>query len=106
MQDASMTTRAKVEYLSVIGTPTAENALPYLNSLVQRGCDVIIAVGAPQVAAVSADARRFPSVRFVVVSVPVSLPNVVVVNGSGADEVRAQVRDAVVAAVRQSPSRR
>ena len=67
MQDASLTTHAKAEYLPVYGS-TAAAAQPYLASLVQRRCGMVLAVGAAQVAAVAADAGRYPQARFVAIS--------------------------------------
>jgi hypothetical protein len=66
MQNASLATQAKVEYLPVMSGSTAAAAAPYLASLLQRHCNVVVATGRAQVAAVSAQARRFPSVQFVV----------------------------------------
>ena len=67
MEDASLATRAKVEYLPVMSGESAGAAAPYLASLLQRHCQVVIATGAAQVAAVDAAAAAHPSVRFVVV---------------------------------------
>jgi basic membrane lipoprotein Med (substrate-binding protein (PBP1-ABC) superfamily) len=67
MQDASAETLVRVSYLEVIGEQTKQNALPFLNSLVQRQCDVVLAVGAAQVDAAEAEAKHHPEVRFVVV---------------------------------------
>ena len=66
MQDASLSTQARVEYLPVMSGSTAAAAAPYLTSLLQRHCNVVVATGPAQVAAVDAQARRFPSVQFVV----------------------------------------
>jgi basic membrane lipoprotein Med (substrate-binding protein (PBP1-ABC) superfamily) len=67
MQDASLETHAKVEYLQAMGPQTSAAALPYLASLVQRDCNLIIAVGTDTVSAVSSQAGRYPQVRFAVV---------------------------------------
>jgi hypothetical protein len=66
MQDASLATQAKVEYLPVMSGSTTAAALPYLASLVERHCNVVVAAGGAEVAVVSAQASRFPSVQFVV----------------------------------------
>jgi basic membrane lipoprotein Med (substrate-binding protein (PBP1-ABC) superfamily) len=68
MQSASLATHAKVSYLAVSGPQTEENATTYLGSLVVQQCDVIIAAGAAEQAAVITDAGQFRSVRFAVVS--------------------------------------
>lgn len=67
MQDASLKTRAKVEYLPVMSGPTEAAAMPYLASLVQRHCDVVVATGPAEVAAVNAAAARYRPVHFVVI---------------------------------------
>ncbi|MFE3658413.1 BMP family ABC transporter substrate-binding protein [Streptomyces sp. NPDC059165] len=67
MQKASLETRARVNYVPVMGPQTVENAQPYLNSLIQRRCAVVLAVGAPQVGVVESAAKQHPDVRFVVI---------------------------------------
>jgi hypothetical protein len=66
MEDASLATRARVSYLAVTGPVTEANALPFLGSLLVRGCQVIVAADAVERAAALADARQFPRVRFIV----------------------------------------
>lgn len=102
MQDASLRTHVKVEYQPVTGPSTVANAVPFLNGLVLRQCDVIIAVGAAQVGAVAAEAARFPTVRFVVVGGGANGSNVTRVPGAPAQRVRTRVRDLVVDAVGRS----
>lgn len=65
MEDASLRTHAMVSYLAVTGPAEPGVARPFLNSLVLRHCDVIVASGAAQRAAVLAEARGFSGVRFV-----------------------------------------
>ncbi|MGH3636962.1 MAG: hypothetical protein ACRDTS_23335 [Mycobacterium sp.] len=69
--------------------------MPFVNTLVQRKCDLVLAVGASEVAAVAAQAKVFPSARFVVVGSATAGGNLVVIPQGSA----AQVRDAVAAAV-------
>lgn len=66
MQDASLATHAKVEYLPVMSGPTAADAAPFLASLAARQCRVIVAAGPAPAAAVAASARRYPAIRFAV----------------------------------------
>lgn len=66
MQSASLATHAKVSYLAVNGPQTEANAATYVGTLVVQQCDVIIAAGAAERAAVIAAARQFRSVRFAV----------------------------------------
>lgn len=67
MGQASLTTRARIQYLPVFGPPTVPNALPYLASLVQRHCDVIVAAGRVPAATISSAAPRYPEIRFITV---------------------------------------
>jgi basic membrane lipoprotein Med (substrate-binding protein (PBP1-ABC) superfamily) len=67
MEDASLATHAMVTYLSAYGPATAANAIPYANSLIERHCDVVLAVGAPQTGALSQIAPHTPKAYFVIV---------------------------------------
>lgn len=59
MQDASLKTLAKVQYLSVAGEQTARNAALYLTSLGQSGCVVVFGVGDAPVEALPDGASAF-----------------------------------------------
>jgi hypothetical protein len=91
MQDASLATHAKVQYLQVTGEATVGNALPYLASLLQRRCAVVFAVGPAQVAAAGTDASRYPQVRFVVVDGSGSGANVTEINGLSGTQLRGRI---------------
>ncbi|POX54340.1 hypothetical protein [Streptomyces sp. Ru72] len=67
MQDASLKTHARVSYAPVTGEQSAANARPFLNSLLQRSCDVVLAVGRPEVSAAAQTAPQYRKVRFVLV---------------------------------------
>lgn len=67
MEDASADTHAMVSYLSADGPATAANAIPYANSLIERRCDIILAVGAPQAGALTQIAPRTPKANFVII---------------------------------------
>ncbi len=95
MRDASLATRTMVSYQPVVGPPTRAQALPYLASLAQRQCRVIVAVGAGPVAAVGADAARFSQIRFVVVASRPSGANVTAISPAPAPKLRAAVLAAV-----------
>jgi basic membrane lipoprotein Med (substrate-binding protein (PBP1-ABC) superfamily) len=105
MQDASVTTRAKVQYLAVVGEASAANARPYLASLVQRRCGVLLAAGSAQVAAVAVDAPRYPSARFITVGGGPSAANVTVVDATASTALRQRVAALVIAAVGASGGR-
>src|SRR5262245_15879290 len=51
LQDASLATHAKVQYLPVLGAQTTDNALTFLATLAQGQCNIIFAVGNGPVAA-------------------------------------------------------
>ncbi|MEU0602071.1 BMP family ABC transporter substrate-binding protein [Streptomyces sp. NPDC006393] len=67
MREASLDTRARVTYVPVMGPQTADNVRPFFNSLMQRQCEILLAVGDAQVEVARADAGKHPQVRFVVV---------------------------------------
>jgi hypothetical protein len=104
MEGASRATRAMVSYQPVAGPATRAAALPYLASLVQRRCRVIVAVGAGPAAAASADAARFRQVRFVVVAGGAPGPGVTLIPPAPAAHLHQAVQAAVSAAVAQSPA--
>lgn len=68
MQKASLETRTRVSYVPVMGEQSVQNALPHLNSLLQRKCAVVVAVEDSQVEAVRGEAGSHRAIRFVVVS--------------------------------------
>ncbi len=105
LEDASLDTHAKVQYLPVMGDQTLGNALPYLSSLLQRKCSVVVAVGAAPVQAVNAVAGKYPTVRFVVVGASASGGNVTVLTGMPDAEVRQRVRAALTDAVHSATPR-
>ncbi len=70
MQKASLETRTRVSYVPVMGQQSVQNALPHLNSLLQRRCGVVVAVGDSQVEAARSEAGSHRAIRFVVVAGP------------------------------------
>jgi basic membrane lipoprotein Med (substrate-binding protein (PBP1-ABC) superfamily) len=92
MQDASLATRAKVQYLAVSGPQTVDNAVLFASSLAQNRCNLVFAAGDVQTSAVVKVAPRFPGTAFVVVGSGASASNVSRLDGSSATEVRAAVR--------------
>jgi hypothetical protein len=97
LQDASGDSGVKVSYLAAAGPATEANYLPYLNSLVQRRCNVVVTAGEPGATVAAAQAPAHPAIRFVAVggSGPVAA-NVSPVR------VSEHVRDDVAAAVREA----
>lgn len=111
MEDASLATRVRVSYLAVTGPGTEANALPFLGSLLVRGCRVIVAADAVERTAVLADARQFPRVQFVVTASGVAGPSAgaggrnVTMLAAGSPGVRAASAVAVESAVRVADQR-
>ncbi|MFC3503112.1 hypothetical protein ACFOOK_19325 [Micromonospora krabiensis] len=97
MQEASLATRVKVQFLEVDGPQTAENAETFLASLVQGRCDVMLLVGEAPVDAVAATAARFPAARFVAFGAASPGPNVSVVDATDPAAVQREARDRVSA---------
>ncbi|MGY5060431.1 hypothetical protein ACWDFR_41260 [Streptomyces sp. 900105755] len=98
MQDASLKTHARVSYAQVLGEQSTGNARPFLNSLLQRSCDVVLAVGRPEVTAAAQTAPTHKDVGFVLVGGDgTAASNVAEV--SAGDGVRADVAGAVERAV-------
>ncbi|MER7726521.1 BMP family ABC transporter substrate-binding protein [Streptomyces sp. NPDC096323] len=67
MEAASGDTRVRVTHVPVMGEQSAANALPHLNGLIQRDCEVVLATGRAQTQTVRKAAGSHPQVRFVVV---------------------------------------
>lgn len=97
MQDASLKTHARVSYASVTGEQSIGNARPFLNGLLQRSCDVVLAVGHPEVSAAEETAPRYRKVDFVLVGDDHTDGNVTAVRAG--DELRSEVAGAVEQAV-------
>lgn len=95
MQDASLATRVKIQYLEVDGPQTPENAETYLASLAQSRCDLILAVGAAPTAGLRAASHRFPARRFVGIGGGEPGDNVSIVDVSGPEGARAKAKELV-----------
>ena len=91
MQRASAQTSARVSFLEAVGSADADNVSSYLNTLLQRRCDVVLAAGSPQVAAVSAAAPSAPGTHFIVVGGTSVRANVAPLSAGGDDAVTASV---------------
>ena len=105
MEDASLATHAQVQYDAVMGEQSLGNALPYLSSMVDRRCGVVLAVGAAPTAAVGAVAAKYPGVRFVVVDGTAMGGNVTGLRGLSGPQLRDRVRVLVTGAVRSATPR-
>ncbi len=96
MQAASVQSSGKVSFLSVYGPDTAANAVPYVNTLVQRQCNLVLAVGPSQVAAARQQAGAFPKVHFVVIDGGSSSGNVTAVAPGKDTDVSSAVKNIVI----------
>ncbi|MFD8672103.1 hypothetical protein ACFV1A_03365 [Streptomyces seoulensis] len=97
MQDASLKTHARVNYQQVMGEQSAGNARPYLNGMLQGACEVVVAVGGPEVSVAAEAAPKYGKTDFVLVGGGHSGDNVSVVRtGAG---LRADVASAIERAV-------
>ena len=101
MQAASLQTSGKVSYLAVAGPDTAANAVSFVNTLVQRRCDLVLAVGPSEVLAAREQATSFPNVAFVVVDSGASKGNVTAVAPGKGAEVTAAVQTLVTDAAQR-----
>lgn len=98
MQDASSATLVRVSYLAVVGPETPANAQPFAESLLQRRCQVIVAVGEVEVGAVATEAPKHSDVRFVLIGGQAGGGNVSVVPLGSRQGIRPAVADAVTRA--------
>lgn len=99
MQDASLKTHARVSYAPVTGEQSAGNARPFLNGLLQRSCDVVLAVGKPEVTAAAQTAPQYRKVGFVLVDDGAGTAGANVTAVPTGDGLRSDVADAVEHAV-------
>jgi hypothetical protein len=95
MQQASLATRGKVQYLEVDGPQTGRQAATYLATLTGSKCDLILTVGAAPNAALTEGAASYPNVHFVLIGKGTPQTNVTVVDDSVASRVTESVRAAV-----------
>jgi hypothetical protein len=96
MADVSATGQVRTSYLAVPAPATAASVQSHLGSLLVSKCDLIIAVGDPERAAVLAQAPNFPSVHFLVLGPAARVsPNVETL-----DFAPSGIRAAVASAVR------
>lgn len=98
LQDASLATHAKVQFLEVTGEQTGENAAPFVASLAQSHCDLVFATGPAPSAGVRQSAAAFPRVRFYLIGEPHPGSNISTVDGTTPEATRADVARILTAA--------
>lgn len=112
MQAASVRTAGKVSFLAVVGPATVDNARLYLNSLMTRHCDLVVAATPTEVAAVRAQAQRERATRFLTVDAGAAAgdghagsgarpQNLVVVPAGSPETVTAAIAEAVTRSAQQ-----
>lgn len=97
MQDASLATRAKVQYLAITGPQTVDNGETFVATLAQTHCNLIFAAGDTPVASVNSAATKFPTTTFLVISATNTHANVSTVEGRTAEEIQASVNRLITA---------
>ncbi|MFD8915092.1 hypothetical protein [Streptomyces sp. NPDC059575] len=67
MQDVSLKTHARVSYTPATGEQSIGNVRPFLNGMLQRSCEVVLAAGRPQLEAAAQAAPEHRKVGFLLV---------------------------------------
>lgn len=67
LQPVASSARVRLSYLSVSGPQTAQRAGQFLSTLVQRGCDTVVAIGPTQTAGAEAAIVAHPDVHLLTV---------------------------------------
>ncbi|NEB94070.1 hypothetical protein [Streptomyces bauhiniae] len=97
MQDASLKTHARVSYQQVTGEQSTGNARPFLNSMLQGSCEVVVAVGGPEVSVAAEAAPKHAETGFVLIGGGHSGGNVSLLHTG--DGLRGEVAGAVERAI-------
>jgi hypothetical protein len=99
LQQASLATKAKVQYLAVTGPQTVDNAATFVATLAQTNCDLVFAAGDIPVTSVNQSAPTFPNTRFLIVHGTATHSNVSIVDGQTPQQITAAVNQIVTNAV-------
>jgi hypothetical protein len=99
LQQASLATRAKIQYLAVTGPQTVDNATTFVATLAQTNCDLVFAAGDIPVTSVNQSAPTFPNTRFLIVHGTATHSNVSIVDGQTPQQITAAVNQIVTNAV-------
>ena len=107
MQEASLATRIKVQYLAITGPQEAANGLSFYNTLGLRQCTVIIAAGPVPAAAMALGSDQFGGIENVAIGdAPAAMPSprpsgtatVVAVDDASPETVQRRIKEIVTAA--------
>lgn len=82
MQQSSAETTARSQFLAIPATAAKGEAAVYANTLMARGCDVIVAAGAVPVRAAAVAATSTPAKHFVLIGDAAPAANTVVVTSA------------------------
>jgi basic membrane lipoprotein Med (substrate-binding protein (PBP1-ABC) superfamily) len=93
LQQASVTTLVRAQYLQVNGPQTADNAAAHLASLTSGRCGLVAAVGRPQIKAVTDNAAQHPDIRFITVGGGSPAGNIQVFDVASPDDLQKAVTD-------------
>ena len=94
VQNAAGAANDQSEYLAAaVPTETVGSVTPFVNTLVNQHCDLIVATGSVEDSAVESIAANEPTVRFLLISGTSSSANVKIVSDSSASTVSAAVAD-------------
>lgn len=97
VRQAADTLNDQAQYLAAVASPeTVGSVTPFVNTLIQQRCGLVVAVGPAEVSAVEAVAPGSPHTRFMVVGGGSASSNVQVVADPATDAVAAAVRAAAV----------
>jgi hypothetical protein len=102
LQEASLATHAKVQYLAITGPQTIDNGTPFVNTLAQTGCNLIFAAGQVAVASIDNGAHNFPQQDFYPIGGGQPTNNVHPISADDRTALRTAVRDILTAAVAAS----
>jgi hypothetical protein len=82
----------------VVGAESPDNVDTYVNTLIVRRCDLVLAVGAAETASAVRQAPAFPASRFAVVGASAAGTNIARIDGADPAAVTAEAKALLVEA--------
>lgn len=95
MQEASLASHIKVQYLAVHGPQTMANALTYFNTLGVQNCTMILAAGPTPVDAMVHGHAQFPDIAHVAVGGDATDPKITAIPSVPGAQIRPEVTKVV-----------